>query len=262
MDTIIQTAWSKGKLLVKGGLIAFIALLLMIPKIFVEELISEREQRQKEATAEVSSKWAGPQTISSPVLVLPFYQASSDSQSKKVKQFAYFLPDDLKIKATMDPTEKHRGIYKVMLYSSNVNITGSFQQVNYDLLNILPEQILWNEAFVRMNISDPRGLNDELSLNWNNRKLVLSNQVGDSGDDIMTAAVPMTGPDDLKNISFSSATRINGSEQLSFAPLGKVTTVELDSKWPHPSFTGNTLPQSSIIRDSGFTHSYMEVTES
>ena len=45
--TIIQTAWSKGKLLVKGGMIAFIALALTIPKLFVEDLIQEREQRQK-----------------------------------------------------------------------------------------------------------------------------------------------------------------------------------------------------------------------
>lgn len=258
--TIIQTAWSKGKLLVKGGLIAIIALLLMIPKVFVEDLIREREERQKEAIVEVSSKWAGPQTISSPVLVLPFYQPAADSQSKPVKQFAYFLPDDLKIKATMDPTEKHRGIYKVMLYTSDVNISGNFQNVNYTILNILPGQILWNEAFVRMNISDPRGLNEELALDWKGQKLMLANQAGEAGEDIMVSPVPMTGPEDLQNISFSSQTKINGSEQLLFAPLGKVTTVELESKWPHPSFTGNMLPQSSVVKDSGFTASWKSLS--
>jgi inner membrane protein len=259
--TIIQTAWSKGKLLVKGGIIAFIALALTIPKLFVEELIQEREQRQKEAIAEVSDKWAGSQNITGPILVLPYKQAFVDSSRRGyVRQYAYFLPDNLDIKATMVPKEKHRGIYKVMLYTSSVHMQGSFKDVNFQKLEISPEQILWNEAFVRMSVADPRGLNEELSLTWNGKTSVLTNEVGDTGGDVLVTPVELKGPEDLKNISFSTSSEINGSQQLLFTPIGKTTTVELESKWPHPSFTGNTLPQTSTVKDSGFTASWKSLS--
>jgi inner membrane protein len=46
---------------------------------------------------------------------------------------------------------------------------------------------------------------------------------------------------------------LNGSEQLLFTPIGKSTTVSLSSTWPHPSFIGDILPQTNVVKDSGFT---------
>ncbi|HEY0750683.1 MAG TPA: cell envelope integrity protein CreD, partial [Chitinophagaceae bacterium] len=37
-----------------------------------------------------------------------------------------------------------------------------------------------------------------------------------------------------------------------FTPIGKVTNVTLQSSWPHPSFSGDILPLSSDINNSGF----------
>ncbi|MGZ8537417.1 MAG: inner membrane CreD family protein, partial [Flavisolibacter sp.] len=62
METVLKTAWSKGKLLVKALIIGMLVLFLLIPTFYVQDLIKEREERQKEAIAEVSSKWAGKQT--------------------------------------------------------------------------------------------------------------------------------------------------------------------------------------------------------
>ena len=45
----------------------------------------------------------------------------------------------------------------------------------------------------------------------------------------------------------------DGSEQLLFTPVGKSTTASIQSAWPHPSFTGNILPQTTAVKDSGFT---------
>jgi inner membrane protein len=54
--TVLTTLWQKSKLLVKGIIIGLLVLLLLIPTYFVQNLISEREARQKEAFNEVSSK--------------------------------------------------------------------------------------------------------------------------------------------------------------------------------------------------------------
>src|SRR5215217_7843599 len=130
METIVETVWSKSKLLVKGLLIAFLVLLLIIPTFFVENLIREREQRQKEAIAEVSNKWAGPQVVTGPMMVLPYWQTDGDTAVKKIKSkhFAYFLPDELSVNATVIPKEKYRGIYKIMLFNSKLNLSGSFKE--------------------------------------------------------------------------------------------------------------------------------------
>lgn len=256
METTLDTVWSKSKILVKGLIIFFLVLLLLIPTFYVQNLIEEREARQKEAIAEVSSKWAGRQTISGPFVVLPFWQAAGDSTSTKtrVKHFAYFLPDDLRVEAAVTPQEKHRGIYKVMLYNSRVNMAGSFSAVSPERLNIPAENILWNEAAVKLHISDTKGLNEELKIRWKDTTLALAPQTTNdpAAPEALSAPLPLTGIEDLRNVSFSSSIDLNGSEQLLFTPVGKSTTVQLESRWPHPSFTGDILPQTTQVKDSGF----------
>jgi inner membrane protein len=60
-----------------------------------------------------------------------------------------------------------------MLYNSKVNLSGSFKDIDLQKLNILPEDVIWNESFVKFNVSDVKGLNDELILQWNNQPLQL-----------------------------------------------------------------------------------------
>lgn len=141
---------------------ALFLLLLQIPAYQVQSLVEEREARQKEAIADVRSKWAGRQTLTGPVLVVPFLLQVSDTSApvKKVKHLAYFLPDDLQVKAKVTPQEKHRGIYKVMLYSANVSLQGHFSSLRPEKLGLSPEAMLWNEAYIRMSLSDHKGLNE------------------------------------------------------------------------------------------------------
>jgi inner membrane protein len=257
METTIQNVWSKSKVLIKGLIIAFLVLLLIIPAFFIQGLIAEREQRQKEAIAEVSSKWAGRQVVTGPLLILPYWQTDSDTATKKIqsKHFAYFLPEALTVNARIFPREKHRGIYKVMLYNSIINLSGQFKDIDISKMNILPEEVIWNEAFIKLNVSDVKGLNEELSLNWNNQLFSLSPQSFEdrSGLKGLTANIPVSSLNGLKNISFSIKLDLNGSEELLVTPVGRSTSVSFQSKWPHPSFIGDILPQTSQIKDSGFT---------
>lgn len=258
MDTSLEqtaaTVWNKSKWLVKGGIIALMALLMMIPLIYVKNIIYERQERQQEATREISSKWAGRQNIIGPVIGIPFWKTDDADTAKKAasKHIAYFLPDNLDINATVNPKEKYRGIFKVMLYDTKATISGSFNQLAMDKLNISADKFIWNEAFVTMNIADNKGLNDQLTLKWKDSIIELSPQVGSSNDG-MTSLLKTTSAEDFKNASFSTTINLNGSEQLLFTPVGKSTTVTMNSTWQHPSFSGNMLPQTTDVSDSGFT---------
>ena len=253
MQDTIKTAWQKSKWIVKGCMIGFLALLMMIPMLYVKSIVVEREERQKEAAREISSKWAGPQNIIGPVIGVPFWktdEADTTGKKKAEKHIAYFLPDKLNITATVNPREKHRGIFKVMLYDTKANLSGSFSKLDFTKLNIPDEKVIWNEAFVLMNIADHKGLNDQLTLNWKDSLVELSPQADNEG---MTALLKTGSVADLTDINFQTTIDLNGSEQLFFTPVGKITTVNISSAWQHPSFSGNILPQTSQVSDSGFT---------
>ncbi len=60
------------RILWKAAITGALILALMIPTIFISELVSERKQRQLEVAREVSSKWAEAQTLSGPFIYLPY----------------------------------------------------------------------------------------------------------------------------------------------------------------------------------------------
>ena len=252
METVVTSIWQKSKLLVKGLLIGGMVLLLMIPAYFVQNLIREREERQKEAFTEVSSKWAGRQNITGPVLVIPYTETmpANNIQSTASKKLAYVLPDKLIIQSVVNPEKRYRGIYQVMLYSSDIKISGRFNEIPLQQLKIDPANVVWSEAYICIGLTDVKGLKEEIKLNWNDSAVTLNpssvnNAVMREG---FTAPVTI---EPGKGVSFSSVISINGSEQLLFTPVGKETTATLSSTWPDPSFTGGQLPDHRIS-DSGF----------
>src|SRR6476620_5357801 len=140
METTIVSLWNRSKLLIKSAVIAVLVLLLLIPTFQVQNMVAEREARQREAVSEVSSKWAGPQRITGPLLAIPYLQTTMDSANKGItaKHVAYFLPDELNITGSVTPQQRSRGIYKVMLYTSQLHISGSFAGLPFEKLGIAP----------------------------------------------------------------------------------------------------------------------------
>jgi inner membrane protein len=265
METIAeQSIWQKSKLIIKGLIIGVLAILLLIPAFFVQGLVKEREERQKEAFNEVSSKWANRQNIAGPILVIPYSRSATDNNGKPViiKSFAYFLPDKLNIESTVRPEKRYRGIYQVMLYTSSTRLSGSFSSLPIQKLNLASTDLQWDQAYICLNINDAKGLKDELQVNWNGKVLSLTpsyinNAVFKEG---FMAPVNLSATEAEAGINFSSQVNINGSEQLLFTPVGKLTTVKLQSNWPDPSFTGNQLPDTSEIKKSGFTATWKSLS--
>jgi len=244
METL-PTMWEKSKLLVKGFLILGLVLVLLIPTFFVRELILEREDRQKEAVNEVSSKWASRQKITGPVLVLPYAESSGD------RKLAYVLPDTLTMIADVNPEKRHRGIYQVMLYSSAIKMSGTFNKIPLQQLGLDSMHVLWNEAYICLGFADQRGLREDIKFNLNGADLNFNPMPDSNGVMANGFSAPVNIPFD-KPFDFSASISLNGSEQLLFVPIAKKTIVRLSSSWPDPSFTGDALPDYKITQ-KGFT---------
>lgn len=235
------------KLLIKGIITAALILLMLIPTAFIQNLITERQDRQKEVVKEVSSKWAEPQTVSAPYLVIPYYEGAAS----KVKKQLLILPDQLTVQGDIKEEERPRSIYKVMLYKTALSFSGSFKTTGItDDSTVL----LLNEAKLCFGLTDFRGIEDKLTVTLNNNPYTLLpglpvNTIDSSG---LSVPVTVTAADLEKGVSFNMGIGLKGSGRLHFLPVGAYSTYNIQSPWRNPSFDGNTLPATRDVSNNGF----------
>ncbi|MFN8291320.1 MAG: cell envelope integrity protein CreD [Chitinophagaceae bacterium] len=253
-----SSLWDKGKLFLKAIIIFLMALALWVPTYFIMGLVKEREERQHEAISDISSKWAGQQTVTPPLLMIPYQEANKDGKGNTViiKRNAYFLADQVQVRCTVIPEKRYRGIYQVVVYRSDIHISGKFGPLAWQQLKVPAADLLWGEASLIFRVTDNlKGINEEVAIKWGDSSITMAPQP--SGltpyHEAFVAPVPLTEPDAAAAHTFSMDFSLNGSQQLLFAPAARENKVEMKSAWADPSFTGMKLPDSREISDSGFT---------
>ncbi|HEX7847689.1 MAG TPA: cell envelope integrity protein CreD, partial [Chitinophagaceae bacterium] len=149
---------------------------------------------------------------------------------------------------------KYRGIYQVMLYSSEMSMKGKFSALPLAQMKLLPENMTWKDAYICMGISDAKGLREEIQIKLNDSVVSLSPSIVSNGvfREAFTGALAISPEIAAADMNFTATINLNGSEQLLFTPVGKETLVKMSSTWPDPSFSGNQLPFSSSINKTGF----------
>jgi inner membrane protein len=243
------------KVLIKGIITGVLIMVMLIPTLFVNNLVKEREQRQKEIVQEVSSKWAGAQRVSGPYLYVPYaeHTVGSDGKLRTSTRQIVLLPENLSVNGRIIPEEAHRSIYHVLLYRANLQATGSF---NITLPgDILPENVDFSKARICVGLSDYKGIEEKLTIVFNNTKYNLAAGLPTTEIDAagVSAPVALTAADLGKPLAFNAALNLRGSSQLRFLPLSANSQYHINSLWPDPSFDGNSLPAHRSVNDSGFT---------
>jgi len=238
--------------------IAVLAALLLIPVGMIDGVITERQNRRAEAVREVTSIWGERQTITGPLLVVPYLRMVTEEDRKGVKKtrteldHASFLPESLRTGGQLRCETKYRGIYKVPVYSADLDISGTFVRPVLSQLDVNVAKVLWDRAYLAFQVSDSRAIMNRVTLTWNGTKTQFLPGAGEYGGNVSGIHVPMKGLLAGERFEFSSKLSLNGSEQLFFAPFGKETTVEIVSNWPSPGFQGNWLPIERNITEKGF----------
>src|SRR5687768_1555536 len=78
--------WIQESIMIKLFSIGFLLIILLIPSSWLEEMIIERQQRAGEVINEVTDKWSGNQTISGPVIVVPYRKQEIIDRGKDGKE--------------------------------------------------------------------------------------------------------------------------------------------------------------------------------
>lgn len=238
---------------VKIGFIVLLILLLIIPTFMVEELIHERNFRQKESIQEVSDKHAQAQQVTGPVLSIPFSIPLPDGKGVREKGTFHVLPENLSISGVVNPETRKRGIYETVVYGSEIHVDGTFERIDLSGTNLKSENLDLSKAFLTIGVSDLKGVTRQVTIKMNDKTIVfqpgvLSNDVIDTGLHAYCSLDSL-----LSKQTFSFDLALNGTKHLKFVPIGKETVVSLSSSWQNPSFSGDFLPTSRSITKAGFT---------
>jgi len=235
-----------------------LSLILLIPLGMIEDLVQERESRKSEVESEITAQWGGPQTIVGPILAVPYRYvteaSSSDATQRTATSTLFFLPKTLDIAASAKAERRAKSIYQVLVYGGTAKLTGSFAGLAKPRADIAPEMIDWSGAKLLVGISDLTALRS-ITMALGQQTPVGADAVQQESllSSSLAVSVPLNTADIQKPVSFAVSLDIRGSSALNFAPLGDDTRIALDADWPHPDFSGRSLPDDRTISDQGFS---------
>jgi len=275
--------WIKESVTVKLTSIVFLILIMLVPQSWIRSLILEREARAEAVVIEIASKWSGEQTLTGPVLVIPFFKHEKVDKGKDGVEIrtsidqAFFLPEHLKITGKVDPQILYRGIFEAAVYESSLTMSADFLAPDFQTLGVVPEDIDWKDAHLILGIRDLRGISENPKLNMGDQRLSgePSSSIGLTSEAPYTSTPESEYPDRARDPAgksnengivarllwrtagdFRRSVTINlnlkGSTLLYFTPVGKITEVTLAGSWANPSFDGEFLPVSRSVTKAGF----------
>lgn len=250
--------------------VTVLVLLLLIPLGMIHSVLRERWERRDDAVAGITAVWGQGQSVIGPVLIVPYRytfkswkeQTSATGRLEKVEVIetaianAYFLPATLHISGEITPKELRRGIYRAVVYSSELELSGEFARPDFDRLRIAEQDVLWDEAMVGLAVPDLRGVTETLQLGWGDRQIPL--QPGSKLKGFSSGIHARIGGwrDHPGNVPWKLKLTLNGSGGLRFTPVAERNRVQLKSPWPDPSFQGAFLPSERTVDAAGFAASW------
>jgi len=251
--------WLKESVTIKLLFIGLLVLILMIPSALINNLITERAERQDATIKEVTDQYSGSQLIQGPVLIIPYKESVNETDAKgnakteEVIQNLYVLPNDLNYKGNLKYDIRNRGIYQVPVYNATIKVSGNFNKADLGSLSINPDKLQPPKAMLIFSISDLKGLKINPQINVAGQNITAEPAAGDKVFvNSLKAAVNLDGLTD-KPIPFDFTLDLKGSEELNFMHLGKTTDVQLTGDWPSPSFGGRYLPDTRVVNTKGFS---------
>jgi inner membrane protein len=249
-------------------MVGLLTLALLIPLLFVQELIIERSQRQKEVVNEVSELWGKEVSFYGPILKIPYRSYKEvtivDTKTKQTSiqrdasiEYAYFFPEKLNNTSNIKKnTSLKRGIYNNVVFTADMHFDGNFNKPNFEKLGIKEEDIIWEKAAIIVKTTNLKSIKSDLKIKLNSTPLAFESIPVDD-DYYGTLQTGNFNPKTISNtdsINFEFTMQYNGSDSVGFIPIGKTTSVSIDSDWESPSFNGTFAANNSTkkIGKTGF----------
>ena len=234
---------------------------LLIPLIFVGELVERREKLFKETVKEIGNEWGKSQKIIAPVISLSYKDSSLSKNDsirneknvvvQPVERRIAILPEELNATIEMKDELRHRGIYNATVYTANIKLTGYFSPKDFPNKNDMI-------AYLSIGLSDTKALVKVNKFKLGNVEQDLETMSGTMASPLFANGISgKIGPEydgmmKEDKIPFEIDIDFRGSREISILPLGKKNNFDIKSNWKSPSFSG-VLPVERNIDGNGFT---------
>jgi len=247
------------KLIVVG----FLALLMMIPALFVWDLVNERTRRASDVLREVSSHVGGQQTFLGPTLAIP-YSVPSQKPSEPGRHGLYIVfPATASATVSTTTEERHRSLFKVPVFQADMRFDAKFDLSGVPAAAPPGAELDWDRAEIVVGVSDARGALSDALLTMDGKTSTLSPAAiaqdlsigrGEGGDVKLTLLGNTAGIVARPGAQFdvTSSLRFSGAQRIALLAYGKTTHLSMQGYWRNPGFDGGFLPVSRTLTGSGF----------
>lgn len=218
---------SKSSKVKKFYIILGMLLLLLIPIIFLDNIVSDRESYKDLAVRNVAASWADSQTIYAPILSLNY--PSDKKNPQRTLELRNFNAD-----ISVNVEMRKKGIFHVPVYVADVSLKGDFVNPYAPLKRI--------KADLLFRVSDSKGFISQPQIKFAGKDFVT---VYDNEYSRVLTTTDETLPFEIKY-------KIRGLNNLYVEPEGQNNEINITGNWPDPSFQGDFLPAQREVTNSGF----------
>lgn len=246
-------------------IVGLLTLLMTIPLFLAGAIIEDRDRYSEQTRASVGREWGGPQAVAGPVLYVPVEADVVRTERRDVPDAAtgeitpryvrveavedrmpvLVLPETLDLDIATGTRIRARGIFEVPVYAAELAGAARFDPGRADSVLADGERLLWDQAELRVVLSDNSGLRGAVTMSADGTPLELEPASTGGG---LRAALP--DADQLAAVTFDLV--VNGAQSLMVSPLGRTTNVAMRGDWPDPSFSGAFLPDEHAVTADGY----------
>lgn len=248
----------KTSVLLRLVIVGALAIVLLIPTVFVGLLVSDRQASRAFAVKEVAEKWGAAQTVVGPVLTVPVTRQVKDKEGEvhTHTSLVRILPETLDVAVTVTPEIRRRGIYQVILYAARITVRAEYSSILKSLESLAKGDIRWAEATLTLGVSDLKGISDIRSMTWDGRAVAPENGPRNQVPVLPGITVRPALAPDKDRYQCTIELDLRGSEEFRLVPAGRESRMTASASWSDPSFVGDFLPERRDVGSESFSASW------
>ena len=255
----------KPPIFMRGIAVAGVAIAILVPISLIKDKISERQARADQVLRQFSEETSGPQLVVGPLLAATCEETYTEDRQvmhagkaetlveTKTRRCptVFFPPRTFSASATLPVEARHRGIYPIRLYRSQLEMAGEMRWPAPPA-PVGQATRAWKHVYAAYFVSDPRGIRAFAGGGFqvleggepgpDLPQFTIREDLGDYADRPPGTAVP-----------FAAKLGLVGTSSLAIAPVGDENEIRIASTWPHPSFGSAWSPEQQEITPTGFT---------
>lgn len=251
-------------LLTKMLALTLVMLLLVAVQARIDDLVRERQLRERQAAASVEQSLAGPQTLLGPLLHrrcleewdTPVGEGKDARRGTARRELLLAAPPaQLQVQGDVRSEARYRGLFKVNGWAGPLTLDARWP----DLAALQPQaehpgsRMDCGPVRLMLSVTDVRGLRAaQVQIDGETAPVLPGTGHGRFARGLHAVLPPARAAASTQPLAARVTLDLLGTARLSLVPAAGDTTWTLKSDWPHPSFAGRFLPTTREVTASGF----------